>query len=115
MNTRIRYKKQDAGHILASKESFLGKENSYSVLIDTTLNHWKVLDKDSNVVTEGVNKTLVEVKKHVKATLKGLGVPFTDEVRNKKDVVEVTEDFSDANDFNESIAFDEPKGDGTGN
>jgi hypothetical protein len=84
MSTRIRYLKND--HLLVTS-TFLGKEDILKVEIDTTTMSYKIIkviqDRPERVVQHGAAKTLAEVKKHVKATLKGLGVQFHEEVRNK--------------------------------
>lgn len=91
MNTRIRYKKvENQEHLFVTKEDFFGKDKVLYAQIDVNTMSYKVISReieagDEKVEVSGMAKTLVEVKKHVKATLKGLGVQFNDETRNKVD------------------------------
>lgn len=88
MHTRIRYIQKET--LLVSKDDFLAKEQIVYAQIDTTTMSYKLIARDKDrgnekIVAQGAAKTLVEVKKHVKAELKGLGVQFNEEVRNKVD------------------------------
>lgn len=87
MSTRIRYIKKE--ELLVTKDTFLAKENILKAEINVTTMSYKVLavqpDRPDKVVEHGAAKTLGDVKKHVKATLKGLGVQFDEEVRNIKE------------------------------
>ena len=93
MNTRIRYiKVANQEHLLVTKEEFLGREQVLYAQIDTDTMSYRVVARqvdrgNEKIVDQGAAKTLAEVKKLVKAALKGLGVPFNDEVRNKHEVV----------------------------
>jgi hypothetical protein len=66
---------------------FLGKEHNLKAVIDTTTMSYKVLSveegKPDKTVHYGAAKTLPAVKKLVKETMKGLGVQFHDETRDK--------------------------------
>lgn len=81
MSTRIRYIIENNN--LRSKETFVGKGNTYSILIDTSALIYTVqYTNNPSLTAMGSGKDLNDVKKKAKWVLETLGVEFKQELRN---------------------------------
>lgn len=85
MMTRIRYKLNDQGLFVTTKEVLVG-DTLVNVVLDPRNNSFSFVEVGglANVVMQGTASNMVDLKRLVKFKLRESGVQFSDEVRRGK-------------------------------